>query len=62
MIALTWAQIQLPLTVTDQNGNQSSCEAVVTVIEGLNTPIAVCQNITVTLDEDGTATTACKCD
>ena len=37
------------LTVTDQNGNQSSCEAVVTVIEGLNTPIAVCQNITVTL-------------
>ena len=44
------------LTVTDQNGNQSSCEAVVTVIEGLNTPIAVCQNITVTLDEDGTGT------
>ena len=44
------------LTVTDQNGNQSSCEAVVTVLEGLNTPIAVCQNITVTLGEDGTST------
>ena len=44
------------LTMTDQNGNQSSCEAEVTIIEGLNTPIAVCQNITVTLDEDGTAT------
>ena len=44
------------LTVTDQNGNQSNCEAVVTVIEGLNTPIAVCQNITVTIGEDGTAT------
>ncbi len=46
------------LTLTDQNGNQSSCEAIVTVIEGLNTPIAICQNITVTLGEDGTATTA----
>ena len=46
------------ITMTDQNGNQASCSAVVTVIEGIYTPNAVCQNVTVTLGEDGTATAA----
>ena len=46
------------LTMTDQNGNQASCSAIVTVIEGIFTPNAVCQNVTVTLGEDGTATAA----
>jgi len=44
------------LTMTDQNGNEASCSAIVTVIEGVFTPNAVCQNVTVTLGEDGTAT------
>ena len=46
------------ITMTDQNGNQASCSAVVTVIEGIYTPNAVCQNVTVTLGEDGTAIAA----
>ena len=46
------------LTMTDQNGNQATCSAIVTVIEGIFTPNAVCQNVTVTLGEDGTATAA----
>jgi subtilisin-like proprotein convertase family protein len=44
------------ITMTDQDGNQGSCSAVVTVIEGIFTPNAVCQSVTVTLGEDGTAT------
>ncbi|MAM28582.1 MAG: hypothetical protein CMC13_06110 [Flavobacteriaceae bacterium] len=44
------------LTVTDVNGNMSSCVAVVTIEEENITPIAVCQNVTVPLGIDGTAT------
>jgi uncharacterized protein YrzB (UPF0473 family) len=43
------------LTVTDANGNTSSCTAVVTVEDNV-APTAVCQNITVQLDANGNAT------
>jgi hypothetical protein len=43
------------LTVTDTSGNQSSCPATVTV-EDITPPTALCQNITVQLDEAGSAT------
>lgn len=43
------------LTVTDVNGNQNTCIAVVTVIELNAVPEAVCRNITVPLQLDGTA-------
>ncbi|PHR15189.1 MAG: hypothetical protein COA40_03460 [Aequorivita sp.] len=43
------------LTVTDNNGNVSTCTAVVTV-EDTVAPTAVCQNITVQLDANGNAT------
>ncbi|WP_220092316.1 hypothetical protein, partial [Aequorivita sp. CIP111184] len=39
-------------TVTDNNGNVSTCTAVVTV-EDTVAPTAVCQNITVQLDATG---------
>ncbi|WP_432412097.1 HYR domain-containing protein [Rasiella sp. SM2506] len=42
------------LTITDVNGNSSSCTALVTV-EDTITPTALCQNITVQLDIDGNA-------
>ena len=44
------------LTVTDINGNQTSCIAIVTVTGTTGTPVAVCQNLTVPLGADGTAT------
>ena len=40
------------LTVTDNNGNVSTCTAVVTVEDNV-APTAVCQNITVQLDANG---------
>ena len=40
------------LTVTDNNGNQSTCTATVTVQDNV-APTAVCNNITVTLDGTG---------
>ena len=40
------------LTVTDVNGNVSTCSATVTVVDNIN-PVAVCQNITVDLDATG---------
>ncbi len=40
------------MTVTDVNGNSANCNATVTVLDTLN-PIAVCKNITVYLDENG---------
>jgi hypothetical protein len=43
------------LTVTDVNGNSSTCNATVTVEEN-GAPIAVCQNITVELDATGNVT------
>ncbi len=42
------------LTVTDVNGNTSTCGATVTV-EDLVNPVATCQNITVNLDATGNA-------
>jgi gliding motility-associated-like protein len=43
------------LTVTDINGNDSFCDAIVTV-EDITPPTAICQAITVQLDADGNAT------
>uniref|UniRef100_UPI00248FCC6E HYR domain-containing protein n=1 Tax=Aquimarina aggregata TaxID=1642818 RepID=UPI00248FCC6E len=40
------------LTVTDINGNSSTCDATVTILDDIN-PVAVCQNITVSLDVTG---------
>jgi hypothetical protein len=42
------------LTVTDNNGNVSSCPATVTVEDNI-APIAICQSITVQLDASGNA-------
>jgi uncharacterized protein YrzB (UPF0473 family) len=42
------------LTVTDNNGNESTCNAAVTVEDNV-APTAVCQNITIDLDTDGNA-------
>ncbi|MES2779080.1 MAG: LamG-like jellyroll fold domain-containing protein, partial [Bacteroidota bacterium] len=44
------------LTVTDVNGNVSTTDAVVTVVDGI-APIAVAQNVTVQLDANGTGST-----
>lgn len=41
-------------TVTDVNGNSSSCTAIVTVVDTV-APTVVCQNITVQLDASGVA-------
>jgi PKD repeat protein len=43
------------LTVTDNNGNVSTCTATVTVVDNI-APVAVCQNITIALNAAGTAT------
>src|SRR5439155_780862 len=43
------------LTVTDNNGNTSTCPATVTVIDSIP-PAAVCTNLTVQLDANGHAT------
>ncbi|NRA52413.1 MAG: hypothetical protein HRU12_25070, partial [Phaeodactylibacter sp.] len=45
---------QVVLTVTDVNGNSSTCDAIVTV-EDEQAPLALCQNATVQLDVTGTA-------
>ena len=45
----------ITLTVTDVNGNVSTCTAIVTV-EDVTNPIALCQDITVELDASGTVT------
>ena len=42
------------LNVIDQSGNEATCTATVTVVEGIFTPNAVCQSVTVTLGQDGT--------
>jgi subtilisin-like proprotein convertase family protein len=43
------------MTVTDVNGNSSTCLSIVTVVDDVD-PIAICQNITVQLDALGNAT------
>jgi PKD repeat protein len=52
---LSAGQNQVELTVTDESGNASTCFATVTVTES-NPPTAVCQDITVQLDANGTVT------
>ena len=56
---LTWdctdvGETTVTLTVTDVNGNTSSCESIVTVEDNVD-PEAICQDITVELDENGEA-------
>ena len=46
---------EVTLTVTDENGNASTCIAIVTVVDN-TAPEALCQNYTVSLDENGIAT------
>ena len=46
---------EVTLTVTDIHGNTATCVATVTVLD-LTDPIAVCQDITVELGNDGTVT------
>ncbi|MFA5814863.1 MAG: Calx-beta domain-containing protein [Bacteroidales bacterium] len=43
------------LTVTDDNNNSLTCDATVTVVDDID-PVAVCKNITVNLDADGSIT------
>jgi large repetitive protein len=43
------------LTVTDVNGNSSTCSTTITVQDNV-APVAICQNITVQLNNTGTAT------
>ncbi len=43
------------LTVTDVNGNSASCTAIVTVMDN-TAPVLVCQDFTIEIGEDGTAT------
>ena len=45
------------LTVTDVNGNSATCDAIVTILDDVE-PVAVCKNITVSLDANGDATIA----
>ncbi len=43
---------EVTLTVTDANGNSSECIAIISVEDGTD-PIAICQDITLSLDESG---------
>ncbi|WP_273446867.1 hypothetical protein [Neolewinella agarilytica] len=47
--------IEVPLTVADLNGNDTSCVVTVTVLDTLK-PTVVCQDIEVILDENGEGT------
>jgi hypothetical protein len=47
----------ITLTVTDNNGNTSTCTSDVTVEDNV-APVAICQNLTVQLDATGNATIA----
>ncbi|NOR86785.1 MAG: HYR domain-containing protein, partial [Bacteroidales bacterium] len=40
------------VTVQDENGNTSTCDAIITV-QDIEAPVAVCQDITIQLDTDG---------
>ncbi|MBL7951626.1 MAG: gliding motility-associated C-terminal domain-containing protein [Flavobacteriales bacterium] len=46
---------EVTLTVTDASGNSAECVAVVTVLDTI-APTAMCQNISVVLDQNGNAT------
>ncbi len=43
------------LTVTDQSGNTATCTATVTITDQVP-PVAICENVTITLDNNGNAT------
>ncbi len=45
------------LTATDVNGNTATCSATVTILDN-TAPTAICQNLTLNLDENGAATTS----
>jgi len=47
-------ETQIEITVTDDSGNVATCFATVNVIDNID-PILVCQDITVSLDENGLA-------
>lgn len=47
---------EVTVIITDQSGNEATCTTTVTIIEGIFPPNAVCQNVTVPLLQDGTAT------
>jgi gliding motility-associated-like protein len=47
--------VTVTLTVTDDGGNVSTCDATVTVVDN-TAPTALCQNVTVALDASGNAT------
>jgi surface protein len=46
--------IEVTMTITSANGDQTSCTSTVTVLDNLD-PSAVCQDITIELDDDGVA-------
>lgn len=46
--------VLVTLTATDASGNSASCATTVTVLDEI-APVAVCENVTVELDEDGKA-------
>ncbi|MDB4298523.1 HYR domain-containing protein [Flavobacteriaceae bacterium] len=43
------------LTAIDSSGNEATCSIIVNIQEGVFAPVAVCQNVTVPLQQDGTA-------
>jgi hypothetical protein len=49
--------VSVTLTVNDGFGNTNTCSSLVTVLDN-NVPVAICKNITVALDSNGTATIA----
>jgi gliding motility-associated-like protein len=48
------AGVQVNVVVTDEAGNSDVCQATITVVDNLP-PVAICQNITIYLDENGMA-------
>ncbi|MDN3633866.1 hypothetical protein QWY85_04295, partial [Neolewinella lacunae] len=48
---------EVPITVSDFSGNSSSCTATVTVEDNVP-PVALCQDVTIELDEEGNASIA----
>ncbi|MDN3635547.1 hypothetical protein QWY85_12810, partial [Neolewinella lacunae] len=48
---------EVPVTVSDLSGNSATCTATVTVEDNV-APVALCQNVTIELDEEGNASIA----